>query len=184
MTPCVTWNTQGKDQNGFLYPVCEEVEAEGSVMMICVHHGRKLLALLAKNLYWQEIERYCCWAGSTASTFITAFRPNNLPPLFNAKLLNSDDDIALQICELVSVSSNFWAAFEKSCHWCHWAKPKCQQFLSNETLQSVVLIKPWLGWYQGNRHRKGCQGIMVPGWARLSCSCLPNKVKCNNNSRK
>lgn len=41
-----------------------------------------------------------------ASVFMAAFKPYNLPLLFTAELLNSDDDnMALQICELVSVSS-------------------------------------------------------------------------------
>ena len=47
--------------------------------------------------------------GGFASIFMTAFKPSNLPPLFTAELLNSDDDnVALQVCELVSISSNFF----------------------------------------------------------------------------
>lgn len=44
-----------------------------------------------------------------ASIFMAAFKPNHLPPLFTAELLPSDDDnTALQMCELISVSSNFF----------------------------------------------------------------------------
>lgn len=49
--------------------------------------------------------------GEVASIFIATFKPKNLPPLFTAELLNSDgddDNRALQICELVSASSNFF----------------------------------------------------------------------------
>lgn len=49
------------------------------------------------------------WGGGVASIFVAAFKPKNLPPLFTAELLNSDgDNTALQICELISVSSNFF----------------------------------------------------------------------------
>lgn len=44
-----------------------------------------------------------------ASVFMAAFKPYNLPLLFTAELLDSDyDSMALQIHELVSVSSRFF----------------------------------------------------------------------------
>lgn len=53
----------------------------------------------------------CTNVGEVASIFIATFKPKNLPLLFTAELLNSDggdDNRALQICELVSASSNFF----------------------------------------------------------------------------